>query len=214
MASSPRISDPQATRWAVAEAKARGWIGQAPLPDHRVDGLRFELVQRRPVGARGIAAVVVTDGIATTEVLQLAAGPRGSLTLGPIWRALRGPWLVVAVDQGRRRSLHVVDLGQVRGRLYNRRGLARFADGDLTDAATLWEQAIAADPGLMDPVYNLACLHTQQGDLERAETELRWALAMSRTRALRLARGDPDLARLRTVPSVGSLLGIVPPDRD
>ena len=118
VATRPAGTIADAQQWARTEARDRGWIGGEALASTEIDGLRLSLRVRRPVGGRGDAAITATDGVATASILQLATGPHRRVKLGPIWRAPGGSHLVVAVDQGQRRSLHVVHLGRIRAQLY------------------------------------------------------------------------------------------------
>ena len=99
-------------------------------------------------------------------------------------------------------------MGPLWAQLLNRKALASIGRGALREAAVLLERAVQEDPNASDPVYNLACALALLGDLDGAEAELQWALAMDPLRYQRLAKEDPDLAVLLARPGLADRLGL------
>lgn len=84
--------------------------------------------------------------------------------------------------------------------LFARALLAYKAEG-ASRAVTLYEQALALDPGHVDARYNLACIFARTGQLDEALQHLRALAGVDSDearKALAEALDDDDFAKLRT----------------
>ncbi len=188
----------------VRNAGSDSWAVSSPL-----GALRLFARRSAALGGRLDARLMLARG--SNDPLGLRTIPESpGLVIGPVWQSPNRRHLVVQLQRGDATGLEIIALPPVWSRLLNQQALIAIRNGDLPSAASLLERAIALDPSAADAVYNLACVLALQQELDGAEAELRWALALDRPRILRLARADPDLAVLRARPEVSALLGLSP----
>jgi len=75
-----------------------------------------------------------------------------------------------------------------------------------SDSEKLWYRAAKADPGWVEPFFNLACSTALQGKQEISFEYLEMALNMDKTKVIPWVKNDPDIASLRKYKKYSQLL--------
>ena len=105
-------------------------------------------------------------------------------------------------------------LGGTVGKAYESQGFEVWAPlnplyqaGQYAEAADRAKPLLAANPGFVGPLYNVACCESLAGRKEDAIEHLRQALAISEEAVRGFASGDSDLDPLRDEPAFKDLFG-------
>lgn len=159
------------------------------------DGTTIELEARAFLGRPRPAALILRREEDRVILVELPS--EGSVELGDLWLAPDQRSAILELRLGHQPGLIALDLLSGRGKLEVVAALRAARAGAIEEATARLERAVEVAPQLGEPYYDLACLHTLLGDLERAADELRLALAIDAGRFGRLAEKDPDLDALR-----------------
>lgn len=156
-------------------------------------------------------AHVVAHRPASDDAIVVAEAPIvGALAIGGLQVSPDARWAVVSLRIGGRPGLHVIDVRRAHAALLVRAGLDAHFAGDAPTARARLEAAIEADPRSGDAMYDLACLDALAGADDVALERLRVALSIDPVRYRRLAREDPDLARIVSRPEICPVLSTCP----
>jgi len=138
-------------------------------------------------------------GGAAGQVLERLLGPgaMGRISAGGIGVEALSRLGWVEVKQGGAEGVELdFDIGQLAHDV-NRRAHDAFDKGDFGVAADWWQLLSDLTPGSSNPLYNLACARSQEGQTARALEALSMAIALG-YKNLQHMETDADLERVRT----------------
>jgi tetratricopeptide (TPR) repeat protein len=196
--------------WLERRTDALGVRAPTPLPRERdrwrIHELELVLIEEAPLGGRRFVELEARRGHRAITVWRMPV--LDEARVGPLYLVPNTATLLITYAQGRRRGLDRIDVSLARAALLNLEAIDHFRAGERARAAALLEEAISIAPHAGDAAYNLACLHSRMGQLQRAKGELQIALGIDRVRFRLLARDDPDLEPLLADPEVRRWLGL------
>ncbi len=109
-------------------------------------------------------------------------------------------------ERARERFLEAVRIDPLYAEGYNGVGITYYARNDFKEALRWYKRALAADPGLGDAYYNMACIYALQGEKSLSLRYLRTALRNGFTSKDQM-REDSDLVSLHTEPQFEAMIG-------
>jgi tetratricopeptide (TPR) repeat protein len=158
---------------------------------------------RPPAGPHGgIVLERSRSGAAPAPRPVAAARERAS----PVLREAAAALSAGDLEAARRRFLAAVAIDPSSAEACNGVGVTSRLRNDLGDALAWYERALAADPDLGAPYYNLACVHALRGETALALRWLRMAVLLGHVGAAAMEQ-DPDLEAVRAEPAFRALVG-------